>query len=415
MEAVRHIWNLRINSIFKLKGKKMRKLMEIKAKTETINCLFEILQETPDFLRPDQAERLFRKYLEQGWIFSSDVEDILYLLDDRLYDHRIHLEDLYKPLGVFFEDIVFRPKKIANEAPLYQALRPEYFVLLLIQLERFGFLMEAERFVKILLPTTDIKSKAIFSNAELAQFWYSKYKNKSGDIFIYSTKQLWYSEPIKKYKTSNGFKISYYQDDENEERQMLRIRAPRYRERLEPVYTKCQICGVDWYKGDPESSLYHRREHKRRLTWIKPEPHPKMIIELEKNGADAEQVTFKSPIWKHREMYNRAFAFKKEFRYDFTQWSKKGPENQNSQGYLFTGEIGEIIGACAFQNRLQKDSTDRWGLQWIWICSDERGKGHLSKRWALLRERFGDFHVEPPVSDAMKAFLEKMGDSNLMR
>ncbi|WPR75223.1 hypothetical protein [Algoriphagus sp. NG3] len=389
--------------------------MEIEVKTETINCLWEILQGAPDFWRPEQTERIFRKYLEQGWFFSSDVEDILFLLDDRLHDHRIHLEDLYKPLGVFFEDIVFRPKKISNVASLYKALRPEYFVLLLIQLERFGFSMEAERFVKILLPAVDIKSKSIFSNAELEIFWYSKYKNKSADIILYSTKPLWYSEPIKKHKTLNGFKTSYYQDDENEERQMLRIRAPKYRERSEPVFTKCQICGLEWYKGDPESSLYHRKEHKRRLTWIKPEPLPKMLIAFEKDGDDAERVTHSSPTWKHHEMYNRALAFKREFRYDFTQWSKKGPEDQESQGYLFTGDKGEIVGACAFRKRLQNDNTYRWGLQWIWICPDERGKGHLSKRWKMFRERFGDFHVEPPVSDAMKVFLEKKGDSGLMR
>lgn len=393
----------------------MQRSMEIKVKTETITCLWELLQEIPDLLRPAQAERLFRKNLEQGWIFSTDVEDILCFLDDRLNDHRIHLEDLYKPLGVLFEDIVFRPKKIANEASLYQALRPEYFVLLLIQLERFGLSMEADRFVKILLPAIDVKSKSILSNAELAILWYSKDRLKGEDVVLYSTKPLWYNEPIKKHKTLYGFKTFYYEDDENEERQMLRIRAPKYREKSEPVYTKCQICGLEWYKGDPESSLYHRKEHKRRLSLLKPEPIPKMILELQKDETLAELVTYKSPLWKHKEMYYRALEFKSEFHYSFTQWSKEGREDVDAHGFLITGEQGKIVGACAFQNRLQKDNSYRWGLQWIWICPDERGKGHLSKRWKMYRERFGDFHVEHPVSDAMKAFLEKKGDFELMR
>lgn len=69
--------------------------MEIKVSHETLTFLREALREIPKFSRLGQAERIFRKCLEQGWIFLSDMEDILFILDDRLNDFRIDLEGLY--------------------------------------------------------------------------------------------------------------------------------------------------------------------------------------------------------------------------------------------------------------------------------------------------------------------------------
>jgi len=389
--------------------------MEIKVETETLNCVWETLQETPVHSQSVLAEKLFKKNLDKGWIFLSDVEDILYYLDKRLYDHRIHHTIFYKPFGVILEDIAFKPKRISHSASLYEGLRPEYFVLLLIQLERMGFLTDPERFVKILLPTIEIKSKKILSSPELEIFWFKKLQYKSGDVILYNKDPLLYSEPIERFKTSNGFKFSIFHDlEENGNSKMIQIRAPKFREKTKPIFTKCEVCGYGWYKGDPESSYHHRKEHRRRLTWLKPEPMPKMLIEIQEQGLKAEYVNFESALWKHNEMYIRALAFKREFGYDFIQWDKYGCEDHNTQGHLLIGERGEIVGACAFRNRQQKDNSFKWCLEWVWICPSERGKGHLTNRWSMLRERYGDFHVEPPVSDAMKGFLNKHGHSPIL-
>ena len=55
-----------------------------------------------------------------------------------------------------------------------------------------------------------------------------------------------------------------------------------------------------------------------------------------------------------------------------------------------------------------------WGLDWVWVCPPGRRSGVLSRVWPMLRERFGDFHVEGPVSDAMQAFLTRRGETFLM-
>lgn len=42
-----------------------------------------------------------------------------------------------------------------------------------------------------------------------------------------------------------------------------------------------------------------------------------------------------------------------------------------------------------------------------------KGKMSLSRRWPVLRDRFGRFHIDGPVSDAMQVFLTKVGDADL--
>ncbi|WP_449435077.1 hypothetical protein [Pedobacter steynii] len=171
---------------------------------------------------------------------------------------------------------------------------------------------------------------------------------------------------------------------------------------------------MDWYKGDPDSSASHRKEHKRRMAYLDPKPNLQ-LIEEKKTNTDFRMVNSQSPEWKHKEIYSRALAFKREFRYDFIQWqSPKGDDDPNVNGILFTNEQDAIVGACSFRDRTGEDGKKLWALDWVWICPKERRNGHLSKNWETLRQRFGDFIVESPVSDAMIAFLKSKNDSLLI-
>lgn len=386
--------------------------MEIKIESRIIQHIFELLQEEPRRPGSYQAERLFNSNLGRGWIFLSDLEDILSLMDNRLESHVFRIHRLLQAIGIPVEEAFYRPRAIANDAISFGAIRPENFVLLLINLERMAFQIDAKRFVDILLPSILPRSKRIFSLAELEIFWYAKSRHKKEDVVLFSDSSWHYHERDKIIRLANGFKLSRFVDPDNCETLSLRIRAPKYRNQPQPKATVCPDCGFEWRKGDRESSMLHRKEHKRRMTWLKPCPLPEMLSELREIGMDAELVTESSPIWKHKEMYNRARAFKRELHYDFIQWNEDGNVGQEARGFLFTGEKGEIVGACAFRQR--KEKQKRWGLQWIWFCPIERRKGHLEKRWSTLRERFGDFLVEPPVSNAMKTFLEKHGDTALL-
>lgn len=388
--------------------------MEIITDSETIACLWGVLQTEPRMPRYAWAEKEFRESLHKGWVFWSDIEDILVAMDSRLDSHRFRVMNFCEPLGIHFEEIYYRPRANTSGAMSFDALRPEHFVQLLIHLERMGFRVDAAHYVEMLLPSILPRSRKYFSSAELEIFWYQRTRLKQADVILYTEKDKLYHEYGEPVKLGSGFKLRLGQEDESKP-YSLRIRAPKYRERPRLHEVTCPECGYDWQKGDPESSMLHRREHKKRMTWLQPAPLPVMVAELQAKGIEAELVTCNSPEWKHEEMYTRAMAFKREFHYDFVQWkSREGQEDHDVHGYLFSGDQGEIVGACAFRNRSEDVETKKWALQWIWICPRERRKGHLAKRWPDFRSLFGDFMVEPPVSENMQAFLKKRGDGALM-
>lgn len=388
--------------------------MKIITNAETIEHLWETLQSEPRRPRYAWAEKEFRAALQKGWVFWSDIEDMLIAMDSRLDSHRFRIMHFCESLGICFEEVHFRPRTISTGVMTFDALRPEYFVQLLIHLERIGFQVDTQRYVEIMLPAILPRSRKIFSAAELEIFWYQRTRLKQEDVILYAEKDKLYQKYGEPLKLKSGFKLSQGQEQEPKP-YSLRIRAPKYRERPRPTSVTCPDCNYKWQKGDPESSLLHRREHKKRMSWLQPSPTPEMLAELKEKGSGAELVTWESPEWKHNEIYNRALAFKREFHYDFTQWkSREGREDIDVHGYLFTGLKGEIVGACAFRNRAESAEEAKWGLQWIWICPRERRKGHLARRWSDFRSLFGDFIVESPVSEAMQAFLKKQGDSLLM-
>jgi hypothetical protein len=127
------------------------------------------------------------------------------------------------------------------------------------------------------------------------------------------------------------------------------------------------------------------------------------------NYPDVIAVTDRSPVRYRRAVETIACYFRREFRYDFVQY-RAAESNGRDRAYMWTGRGCEeeiAIGACCFRWRKWKDHAPGWALAWIWFHPYERGQGHLSKAWPYFQARFGDFHVEPPLSPAMAAFLAK--------
>lgn len=133
--------------------------------------------------------------------------------------------------------------------------------------------------------------------------------------------------------------------------------------------------------------------------------------QLKRRGLATAQVA-KSPMWMHREMHQRARQFKQDFQFDFRQW--EGSEKTKnmcpeSHGYLFNDHTiqygqGAAVGACAFWGEAGK-----WRMRWIWVCPTMRRSGVLTRRWHQFLDRYGDFKIEAPLSDAMAAFVAKHG------
>src|SRR5690606_33222035 len=139
-----------------------------------------------------------------------ELEDIISFMDDRIVNYRFKLHDFFHPLGIPIEEVSYRPRKIARSAICYEAIRPEYFVLLLFLLERIGFQVNPTRFVEILLPSILQRSKKILSSAELEIFWYKINRHKSDDIILFSSQPKLFCDPDRTLTLANGYKLFLY-------------------------------------------------------------------------------------------------------------------------------------------------------------------------------------------------------------
>lgn len=357
------------------------------------------------------SSELVAKIHREKWASSTDVTDLLYLMDDRLEEirHQLDVDRWCALFDIPQQTAYTRPRNRKGSAYGHHSLTAAGVADLLIQLQRLGFRVEPHELVNLEMPR--IEHEIQVSSAELTVYTYPVSEHKMPPIVL-PTENYWRVTTRRRYfKTDTGYKLNVSLDDMGEPVH-LDIKAPQYREARPPQRTVCQACGITWMRGDPESSASHRREHKKRMDYLDPRPHPKLDGGEIRGGVVS--VNFSSPKWLHTEMYRRALAFKREFHYDFVQWDAVNPRSDvTGQGFLFVDKEKRIIGACAF--RLREDGGKSWwGLQWIWFAPVRRRAGSLSRRWPLFRDRFGRFHVEGPVSDAMQAFLIKVGDADLM-
>jgi hypothetical protein len=107
---------------------------------------------------------------------------------------------------------------------------------------------------------------------------------------------------------------------------------------------------------------------------------------------------------KHREMYLRAFHFKRELGYDLLNGASTRTTRRRTAGVYGNAAI---VGACAFRWREYRDAPAGWAMQWVWLTPKARRRGILARHWPEFRRRFGDFRLEPPLSEAMEEFARK--------
>ena len=358
------------------------------------------------------AAQLLSRITNDGWATLPDIEDIFYLTDVRVDDLRQSIDarswcDLFEiPIVTTFD----RPGKNQGSVMGSQSIAAFDVAGLLIELERVGYAIDPAPLVDLLFDPTS-RLERLTSN-QLSVFWYRQMRHKWEPLVI--SAEMGGRRIIRTIKlvTDTGYKVEAWIGEDGMP-VGIEVRAPKYRRRPEPVREICEVCGYEWSRGDTDSSAAHRREHKKRLRYLDPQPVKRFVQAIDADD-NAERVTFDSPQWKHREIHLRALAFKREFGYDFVQWgSPTGDDDPDVQGFLFNDGQGKIAGACAFRRRIYDDQA-WWALQWVWIAPKYRRSGLLSDRWLRLRREFGDFHVEPPVSESMAAFLRNMGDEKLM-
>lgn len=170
----------------------------------------------------------------------------------------------------------------------------------------------------------------------------------------------------------------------------------------------CEYCGMTYRSGDVDSSREHRRTHRRKQHSYDPKPLKRLADRLAAR-AEGDRVDRSSPKWMHQEAYERALMFKREFKYDTPQWTSPpahGRTEESGVAYLLTGrdDPATIVGACAFRLR-----DEGWTMDWAWIAPRWRRQGILLRYWPRFVEKYGDFPLEYPLSDAMRAFVRMHG------
>ena len=86
------------------------------------------------------------------------------------------------------------------------------------------------------------------------------------------------------------------------------------------------------------------------------------------------------------------------------EFDRSASERTSARGFS-----GPRSGACCFRPiSLQDLGLQCESLKWIWLHPYFRKSGILSELWPVLRENHGDFHLEEPISPAMKSFLSKL-------
>jgi hypothetical protein len=119
------------------------------------------------------------------------------------------------------------------------------------------------------------------------------------------------------------------------------------------------------------------------------------------------QVTRRSPFKLRKEVERFAIYFMREFDYPIQEFHAK--ENGPYTAYLLRDVHSRNspiwAGACCFRPESFAYPVRDETLRWIWLHPYCRTKGIVTEIWPELRERHGDFFVEPPLSPAMLHFV----------
>lgn len=381
--------------------------MEIEA--EKIEKVWQALHKpAPSRLR--QPNAIEERIATTGWATQADLEDLLLSQDRRLDPSKVVDPKAFAAaLDLPFRGVFLRPKHRNDDDLGYEMLSAVDTAALCIWLERLGFCIDMS--VLCARECEKLQSKTHLSAEEILVLFYEKNRHRLPPATLSAPHRDWRGISRSQFKTPTGYRLEYACDDDGRAL-WLTARAPKYRKRPDTEAVTCPDCGMLYVKGSRTDERLHRSFHRKRFSIIEPKPNRRFAEALEQDLA-ASWVDVRSPKWKRKEVYDRALEFKREFGYGFPQWNPDPRADPDAVGFLFSDQQDRIVGACAF--RPQGGENERpWRLDWIWICPDARRQGQLGRHWERFRQRFGIFDIEPPISDAMTAFLRKRGCEELI-
>ncbi|MBK6435910.1 MAG: hypothetical protein IPF83_08650 [Rhodanobacteraceae bacterium] len=300
------------------------------------------------------------------FLTEPQMEDLLFAYGINWPSYALPMERLAECFGVQLTRSYSRPTVRGGASLGFRSVARPDAVHMLIELKRLGLPIEPRSLVTALVD--HVADARTLSASELSAYWYRSQRDKWPPRTIGSEGRTNRSNAIREtHRTATGYTVEFWRDADRIPREMT-VRAPRYRRPRRQIDATCPECAFEYTQGDPDSSAAHRREHRVRMSVLAPRANRRIQAVCEPDTGRV-RVTARSPVWLHREMYERARAFKREFRYDFVKWgSGRRDDDPMVQGFLFVTPDDRFTGACAFRWRdFSTDAPARWGLQWIWI------------------------------------------------
>jgi hypothetical protein len=344
-----------------------------------------------------------------GWCLLGDVSDVMERQDPRIYHLERHMNAACETFRLPVRGTMSRPMSPHSEGMILEGLSVIDAAALMVSFEHLGFTLDPSPLIELLRNRLGQQNR--YSMAELELLFHLRIRNRT--LVTLSTQR----EPVggctTRMRGALGHRIRWQVGESNVA--SLTVRGPQYRPPRARVEHTCDYCGLTFTRGDLEASIEHRVYHRRIQRCFDPAPLAKLRrrIELAANG-DVYVVDQDAPKWMHTEMYERAVMFKREMEFDFVQWNtppRRGRTTEEGVGYLLCTPDAPvtIAGACAFRER-----AEGWTMDWAWIAPRYRRTGLMRGHWPRFVERYGDFLLEHPLSDAMQSFVSANGTPGQM-
>jgi RimJ/RimL family protein N-acetyltransferase len=376
--------------------------------TEMLEGLFKLVKEIRPAPTPKTRLSGYEtKMLRDQGVTITDLGDYALLTEGRYYGRiEQYIEWLAEQADIKVRSLLYRPAQIGDDAYGFFGFQLADAVGLIIYMEQLGLMVSAALLVEELQP--DLANRSLLTEAEYSILTYNLWSGRRLMVIRSTAKRGPGAETVEKFRSPTGYR--YKMVRQNGQALSLEVRGPKYRE-LKQESINCEYCGMTYLSNTPAETRAHRQVHRRAARLLDPEPNTRFAKLLAENNQPII-VDSQAPMWMQKEVYRRALRFKRDFRYDFVQWAGDDVNRVKSgwHGHLIpAGPDGTIAGACAFSNVHPGPDGVEWTLAWVWVAPKYRGQGLLTKYWPWFIERYGNFFIEPPLSDAMTGFVRSHG------
>ena len=201
-------------------------MSEISISSEALGRIWKQLNAKHRAGRSDGRRVAHEGVIEQGWGERCDIQDILWETDDRadlIARHNDDFDCLLGPYNLNFETRYRGPFSNTSEVWGHRAMRATDVAMLVMEIERLGFTVDAEPLVSALRP--NLVRRKFLTNSELSVLWYQKQRHHLEPIIL----RVADARPTtsKTISTHSGYKaVALLQD---EQPVILRIDAPKSR------------------------------------------------------------------------------------------------------------------------------------------------------------------------------------------